>query len=376
MTPRLTILTSWPATRGAGSGTVTFLEGFTAALRQAGWDVDLEAPPVPTPEVDYAALLETRAAINADWSTRRFPAGQALLGLDWDGHLLTAAQRKGRQVIASPRGLFADLIDTEPALRAALKQQATWEAAALRAADWCFVASRYAKRRVMQLYNVPGEKIAVLPNGIHPDFLTALAQATPWYWARPGILTVAKFYPRKQIPLLIEAYARAVQSKAGIAADLHVIGDGLEWQEVQDLIQRYGLQERVHTPGMITDLAQLARYYRSALFVCHPSIQETFGNVLVEALAAGKAIVAADAASLPEVAGAVGMYVPPGDVDALREALQDATRMLLDYPPLVQEIAERALTQASHFQWSRTAQGFLACLQSWSEEQRLPPDWT
>lgn len=374
MTSSLSILTSWPTSRAAGSGTVTFLEGFLLALLDAGWHATVEVPATPLPATaDYHALIAARLACNDLWRDHEFPAGIPLLGLDWDGFRLTEAQRSERQVIASPRGLFADLAATEIELRDSLLQQAEWERTALHAADWAFVASHYAKHKVVELYQVPPERIAVLPNGIHPGFATALAQAEAFSWSRPGILAVAKFYPRKQIPLLIEAYARA--SAQGLEADLHLLGDGIEMPQVQELVGRHHLENRVHLPGVVTDLVLLARYYRSCLFVCHPSVQETFGNVLVEALAAGKAIVCADAASLPEVAGEVGMYVAAGDVDALADGLLDATRMLLAYPALQMEIAERALVQASRFSWAATVHGFGACLAGWQESRALPAAW-
>jgi|GEM_PF-1272988 len=372
--PALSILTSWPTSRAAGSGTVTFLEGFLQAVLEAGWEATVEVPASPILQTDdYRAMIDARLACNEAWRSRVFPAGVPILGLDWDGFRLTDAQRTGRQVIASPRGLFADLATTEIELRDSLLQQAEWERIALHAADWTFVASHYAKHKVVELYRLPPERIAVLPNGLHPGFAAALDRAVPFSWSRPGILTVAKFYPRKQIPLLIEAYARARQQ--GLEADLYLLGDGMEMPQVRALIAEHRLEARVHLPGVITDLATLARYYRSCLFVCHPSIQETFGNVLIEALAAGKAIVCSDAASLPEVAGEVGMYVAAGDVEALAEGLIDATRMLLQYPALQLEIAERALVQASRFSWPAMVHGFGACLTSWEKSQTLPAAW-
>lgn len=369
--PQLTILTSWPQDRSAGSGTATFLEGFRAGLAQLGWTSQLAAPgPLPAPS-DYAALVAARHEANARWAVQTdWPAGLPLLGLDFDGYLLPAAVRDGRQVVASPRGLFAELAPTEPELRAVLEQQASWERKNLEQADWCFVASRYAKQEVMWHYGVPPERIAVLPNGPHPGYLAALAQAAPLITEQPYILAVAKCYPRKQMPLLIRAYAQAVQQ--GLQADLRLIGDGFEFPLVQQLVRQLQLGDRVHLPGLITDWPTLASHYRGCLFLCHPSIQETFGNTVLEALLAGKAVIAADAGSLPEVAGPAGMYVPPGDEESLGEALLMAAELLAHYPGAELEIAERAFQQAALFTWEASAAGFVACLEAMAQQRRLP----
>ncbi|MEO7992792.1 MAG: glycosyltransferase family 1 protein [bacterium] len=362
MLPRaLSLLTSWPRDRGAGSGTATFVDGFTASLAHHG--VQVEPAPVPAlPLDDYREQVAARDAVNAGWSTLPFPAGQSIVGLDWDGHRLTAEQRAGRQVIGSPRGLFADLVATEPLLHDVLVQQAAWEKEHLLKCDWLFVPSHYARQQVQHYYGVDDAKIAVIPNGIDAHWRDQLAGAQPFAWPHPTILAVAKFYPRKQIPLLVEAFALVAARTADI--DLCIVGDGMEEALVRERVAHHGLESRVKMPGLVTDPAMLARYYASAICCCHPSIQETFGNVLLEALAAGKVIVAANAASLPEVAGEAGIYFEAGNAEALADALQMGVEALLGDPGLAAEMALRARMRAAQFTWEATARRFL---NHWSE---------
>src|SRR6185503_14580560 len=96
---------------------------------------------------------------------------------------------------------------------------------------------------------------------------------------------------------------------------------------------------------------QLAALYRGATLLALPSLYEGFGLPVVEAFAAGVAVVASDLPVLREVAGEAALFAPPHDLEAWTAAL---LRLLAD-PELRAEIAARGRERAQRFDWRHSA---------------------
>jgi glycosyltransferase involved in cell wall biosynthesis len=101
-----------------------------------------------------------------------------------------------------------------------------------------------------------------------------------------------------------------------------------------------------HVPAR--ELADL--YRRCALFV-FPSLVETFGNPLVEAMASGAPIVSSNAAAMPEVLGEAALFFDPGDTPAMAEGIAAALRD----GDLRHRLGARARARARRFSWDETA---------------------
>jgi glycosyltransferase involved in cell wall biosynthesis len=101
-----------------------------------------------------------------------------------------------------------------------------------------------------------------------------------------------------------------------------VVGDGPEHARLGRLWRQLGLGESVELLGEVPDDGEVMRLYRRADVFCLPSVQEGFGIVFLEALAAGLPVVATTATAIPEVVPqGAGALVLPGDVEALAGAL-------------------------------------------------------
>jgi glycosyltransferase involved in cell wall biosynthesis len=128
------------------------------------------------------------------------------------------------------------------------------------------------------------------------------------------LLFVSRLAREKNVELLIEALTRS-----SVPAKLVIAGDGPQRAALEELAGRLGVAERVAFLGQM-DRERLADLYASADAFVFPSVTETQGLVLAEALAAGALVLAADAPQNREVLGPAGRVVKP-DADAFAEAM-------------------------------------------------------
>jgi glycosyltransferase involved in cell wall biosynthesis len=172
------------------------------------------------------------------------------------------------------------------------------------------------------------------------------------------ILCVARQYPRKHVADLLRAFASL--APAFPDARLAIIGDGPEHPRLRALHAELGLGSSATLLGALPDDDEVAAWYRRAGIFCLPSVQEGFGIVFLEAMAAGLPIVATSAAAVPEVVphGRAGALVPPGDVPALAGALAE----LLDSPALRAAYGAYGREHVLRYDWDRVAGLFLAAV--------------
>jgi phosphatidyl-myo-inositol alpha-mannosyltransferase len=157
-----------------------------------------------------------------------------------------------------------------------------------------------------------GGNYEVLWNGID---LARVAAAQPAPSTGPTVAFVGRHEPRKGLAVLIEAFERL-----GPEARLWILSEG---PETSRLRQRTLGDPRIEWLGIVPEHEKLSRLAGADVF-CAPSLGgESFGVVLLEAMAAGAAVVASDLPGYRNVArpDIDALMVPPGDVEALAEAL-------------------------------------------------------
>lgn len=194
-----------------------------------------------------------------------------------------------------------------------------------------------------------GNDAVEIPNGIN---VAQFAEAPPLDgYPRPGrtLVFLGRFdEPRKGIDILMRALPRIVEQYPDIA--VLVVGDGNE----RALARRAGeLAGHIEFLGMVDDETK-ARALRSADVYVAPNLGgESFGIVLVEAMAAGAAVVASDLVAFSRVLddGAAGVLVETGSPVALAEAVIE----LLDDDETRGALVERGRLRADRYDWSRIA---------------------
>jgi phosphatidylinositol alpha-mannosyltransferase len=207
------------------------------------------------------------------------------------------------------------------------------------------IAVSSAARHFVSTY-FPGD-YRIIPNGVDVDFYS---QAKPFPEFRDGkinILFVGRLEPRKGAMYLLEAYAKL--KRAYPNTRLIICNWGPQLGKMRRFIHANRVED-VFFAGRVDDMDK-ARFYKTADIFCAPSTgQESFGIVLLEAMAAGCAVVASDIHGYKRVVqrNATGLLVEPKDPDALAGALE---RLIKD-PELRRSLGEAGSRRAPDFDWS------------------------
>ncbi len=169
-----------------------------------------------------------------------------------------------------------------------------------------------------------GRDAVLIPNGIR---FKELAEAS--MERVPGrILFVGRLEPMKGVDTLLRAFAAMVRGSHSLAphhdsaAHLRIVGDGSERQRLERMAVELGIADRVTFVGKVNH-DQIACEYAFAEIFCGLSRSEAFGNVFIEAQAAGCAVVATNIGGIPDIVheGVTGLLVPPNDPGAAAEAI-------------------------------------------------------
>jgi glycosyltransferase involved in cell wall biosynthesis len=208
---------------------------------------------------------------------------------------------------------------------------------------------------------IPGERLEVVHNGVHPIFTavadpSADAEICRLLGRRTTdsieILHVGSTQARKRIDLLLRMFA-AMRANLPDARLIRV-GGGLTKQN-QELAKQLGVSDAIAILPFL-DRRILAAAYRRADVVVLPSEAEGFGLPIIEALACGVPVIASDLPVLREVGGNAVRYCAVGDVDGWRRAIADVIRERDADGRAHLERRARATAHASRFSWSANAE--------------------
>jgi phosphatidylinositol alpha-mannosyltransferase len=212
------------------------------------------------------------------------------------------------------------------------------------------IAVSEAARETVTPY-FPGD-YRIIPNGVDVDRFSGVGRLAAIPGLKDGrlnVLFVGRLDKRKGFPHLLRAFELVQQTVP--AAQLIVVG-AFSPEEAQPY-QRMAEEQQmdVHFVGRVSD-EELACYYQTADVVCFPSTGgESFGIVLLEAMASGRPVVASNIAGYREVLrhGVEGLLVPPKSDGALVAAL---VRLLSD-ESLRRRLGEAGRARAQRYSWDR-----------------------
>jgi glycosyltransferase involved in cell wall biosynthesis len=287
---RFRFLTSTPQDITRGSGTYVGISVLAGALRTLGHTVDFESPTRHFPVFTVERLWFNRGL-------RASAVHDCTVGFDMDGYRIAGSGVH----LASLKGVIADEVRFESGLtRLTMGVQARCERVHVHRAARVLVTSRYSGESAQRLYGLE-QSPTVVPELIDLTAWRRHLAAFPManHSGRFTVLYVGRFYRRKRVGLLLQAAADLRQAIPNL--EVRIVGNGpcnAVWRAQAERLQ---LADTVTWLGDVSRADLAAEYNRCDIF-CLPSVQEGFGIVLLEAMAAGKPIVAARAAAIPEVA--------------------------------------------------------------------------
>jgi len=304
---RIRFLTSTPLDIERGSGTYVGIHVLAKALERLGHAVEFVTPRVRLPVYTVERLWFNRC-LSRSWDF------DLTVGFDMDGYRIARSPSH----IASLKGVIADEVRFESGLtRFTMSVQARCERLHVERAARVLVTSRYSGERAREFYGVR-EFPAIVPELIDLGEWRRLLELHPAHSARFTVLFVGRLYRRKRVDVLLGAAAALAGRIPGL--EIRIVGGGPCAPALDRLARELKLDRTVVWLGNVSRAQLLAEYNRADLF-CLPSVQEGFGIVLLEAMAAGKPIVASRAAAIPEVAPHA-VLVEPDSPEALAAAIE------------------------------------------------------
>ncbi|EME69131.1 glycosyltransferase [Paramagnetospirillum caucaseum] len=316
--------------RGALARLITTYPAF-AARRFVPADLPLATVPWLEAERRLWSLLRLPGRPDTDvarrfarFAARHLPECDLLAG--WSGASLEAMEEAGRrgikvviergsthmdhqsEVLAEAYARWGlEWRETDPELAAREREEYA-------RADMIALGSRHAADSFLARGFSP-DRLLVNPYGVDLErFRSAAGRERS---GKPRILFVGSVGVRKGVPELLTAFARL-----GGSAELHLIGPVEPgFRSLLDRLASPGVVVRGALPG-----SALPAEYSFADLFCLPSVEEGFGMVILQAMASGLPVIATTATGLPDAdpQGRAGWALPPGDVEALADALAQA----------------------------------------------------
>lgn len=213
-----------------------------------------------------------------------------------------------------------------------------WVPVSVRRADIVLTISEFTKSRIMEVYNVPAEKIHVMhvppakPVRPDPNTLKKFGITSSY------LLFVGTLEPRKNIQTLLSAYDQLPDSIRQKYTLVLVGGKGWKDEAIHTTITELQSKgRRIVWTGYATE-AEKSALYENSVFCIQPSHYEGFGMPILEAMSYGKPVLCSDLPVFHEVAGDAATYFATSSVAALAEKILQ----LITNPDQLVELSDRA----------------------------------
>ena len=201
--------------------------------------------------------------------------------------------------------------------------------------------SEHARRTIME--HLGGDAV-LIPNGVDVSAFAG-PRAEP---SRPTVLFLGRLdEPRKGLGVLLAAVPELIGTVPGIR--IVVAGPGQAQSEIAALPPEAA--RHVEFVGALAEAEKINAFREADIYVAPHTGQESFGIVLLEAMAAGTPVVASDIDAFRWVLDGAGVFFPAGDADALSTVIED----LFAHPERRADLAAAGRVRAADFDWARVA---------------------
>lgn len=202
--------------------------------------------------------------------------------------------------------------------------------------------SEYAKIEIEQHLHIPGDRIFPIYHGVDKALFFPLPAGEK---PAPYFFHVSAWQPKKNVARIVEAYGKLPEDTRW---PLIVVSPGCR----EDLPQLDGLTLiDTHLPAV-----RVARYMQGAGAFVFPSLHESFGMPLAEAMACGVPLITSDGSACREVAGDAALLVKPEEVGSISAAMQQ----MMEDSALRIHLGVKALERSKAFSWEKCGEGHAA----------------
>ncbi|WP_009632904.1 glycosyltransferase family 4 protein [Synechocystis sp. PCC 7509] len=275
-----------------------------------------------------------------------------------DGHLIYWLKKNHQPIVVTCHDLI-NLVNPENVTNQAripAISMAVWKYAVqgLKKADRIIAVSAHTAKDIVQQLDINKEQIAIVPDAVEILFHPLAADKVAFFRSQHHIsaetmclLHVGSNHPRKNVSTILKLLA-ALKIQ-GFSIHLWKVGADFT-EEQKTFIQTQALETSVSYLGK-PNKQTLVEIYNAADVLLSPSHYEGFGMTVIEAMACGTPVIAANVTSLPEVVGDAGVLTEPTDVSAMVAAVE---RLYQD-SNYRQSLREKGLNRAKLFTWEATA---------------------
>jgi glycosyltransferase involved in cell wall biosynthesis len=225
----------------------------------------------------------------------------------------------------------------------------------IRRATRIIAPSEWTRREILEYFSIAPELIRVIPEAARREMRPLTTEESAGVLKKHGIsepylLFVGTIEPRKNLPVLLRAYAELIATTPHRPRLVICGGGGWKNEEVYRMVDELNLGDLVRFLGYVVD-EDLPALYSAAECFLYPSIYEGFGLPPLESMACGTPVITSNASSLPEVVGDGGLMHNPTDH---RELAGMMARMLgeKDYREHFRRVG---LQRSAQFSWDRAA---------------------
>ena len=228
-------------------------------------------------------------------------------------------------------------------------------------ADRIVAISESGKADVVELLGVNEERVRVVYGGVLLEEFAGPLDAGPLEAlkgkhgiTRDYLIHLGTLEPRKNLPRLIEAYARVRDRRRDCPQLVLAGGAGWMFETIFETIERLHLARDVIHIGYL-ERTEAIMLLRGAWACVYPSLYEGFGLPVLEAMAARTPVLTSNVSSLPEVVGDTGILVDPGNVSEIEAGLVE----LIEHREAALRRTEAAYERATHFTWENSARALV-----------------
>jgi glycosyltransferase involved in cell wall biosynthesis len=239
-----------------------------------------------------------------------------------------------------------------------------------RVADAIIINSESLRSEIQQYLRVDPHKLKLIHEAVDHDLFKpsdagqARARIARHSVTKPFALFVSSLWPYKNCEGLLRAWALARGQLGG--RQLVIVGssaDGRYVDSLRSLAAGLGIASDVVFVGAVP-LEETVNFYRAADVFVYPSLNETFGLPILEAMACGCPVVTSDTSAMPETAGGAAVLSDPGEPATILRAILEAVGPGRDH------LRELGLKRASQFTWGATAASTLDVYREAAERRR------